>query len=48
MIITKEQQQAILEKYINDKHTTDECMGFIDGINATIELIIKIENILED
>jgi len=45
MIITKEQQEEILQKYINEKHNTDECSGFIDGINATIELINKlIEN----
>ena len=42
MIITKEQQERILQKYINDRHNTDECSGFIDGINATIELINKL------
>ena len=43
MIITKEQQERIVEKYVKDKHNTDECIGFIDGINATIELINKIK-----
>ena len=42
MIITKEQQERILQKYINEKHNTDECIGFIDGINSTIELINKL------
>jgi len=42
MIITKEQQEAIVDKYIKEKHSTDEVLGFIDGINATIELINKL------
>ena len=42
MIVTKEQQEAMLEKYIKMEHNTDECSGFIDGINATIELIDKL------
>lgn len=42
MLITKEQQEALLNKYIKEKHNQDECIGFIDGINATIELITKI------
>lgn len=42
MILTKEQQEAILEKYAKDNHNTDECIGFVDGINATIELINKL------
>lgn len=39
MLITKEQQEALLEKYVKEKHTQDECIGFIDGINKTLELI---------
>jgi hypothetical protein len=42
MLVTKEQQEALVEKYIKDKHSTDECIGFIDGINATLELVDKI------
>ncbi len=42
MIITKEQQEKIVQKYIDEKHNTDECIGFIDGINATIDLINKL------
>jgi len=43
MIVTKEQQERIVEKYVKEKHNTDECIGFIDGINATIELINRIK-----
>jgi len=39
MIVTKEQQEKIVDEYVREKHNTDECIGFIDGINATIELI---------
>ena len=42
MIVTKEQQEAILNKYIKEKHNTDECSGFVDGINATLELVNKL------
>ncbi len=42
MIITKEQQERIVDKYVKEKHNTDECIGFIDGINATIKLINKL------
>lgn len=42
MIVTKEHQAAIVEKYVKEKHSTDECVGFIDGINATIALINKL------
>ena len=45
MIITKEQQESLVEKYIREKHNQDECIGFIDGINAALELIKKIESI---
>ena len=39
MIITKEHQESWVNAYIKDKHTTDECIGFIDGINKTLESI---------
>jgi len=42
MIVTKEQQEKILQKYMKENHTTDECSGFIDGMNAAIELIDKL------
>jgi hypothetical protein len=43
MLITKEQQEALLEDYIKRKHSQDECIGFIDGMNAVIELILRLE-----
>jgi hypothetical protein len=43
MLITKEQQEALIRKYIKEKHNQDECIGFIDGIEAILELLIKIE-----
>jgi len=42
MLVTKEQQEALVEKYLK-AHTPDECIGFIDGINATLELLGRIE-----
>lgn len=42
MLVTQEQQQEMLTAYIKERHTTDECIGFIDGINATLELIDKL------
>ena len=44
MLITREQQEALLTKYVNEKHSTDECIGFTDGMKAMLELISKIEN----
>lgn len=43
MLITKEQQEALVYMYVRDKHTTDECIGFIDGVNSIMELIGKID-----
>ena len=43
MLITKEQQEALVNMYVKDKHTTDECIGFIDGVNSIMELIGKID-----
>lgn len=43
MLITKEQQDALVDKYIKEKHNQDECIGFIDGLNAMLELIYRIE-----
>ncbi len=42
MIVTKEQQEAILNKYIKENHNTDECIGFVDGINAALDLVNKL------
>lgn len=42
MILTKRQQEKILDKYVKEKNNTDKCIGFIDGIIATIDLINKL------
>lgn len=39
MLITKEHQESLLEKYIKEGKSADECIGFIDGMNAMIEYI---------
>ena len=39
MLITKEEQEALLQKYINEKHNDDEANGFIDGMKAMLQLI---------
>ena len=42
MLITKEQQEALVHKYIKSGKSTDECIGFINGIEQTIELIARL------
>ena len=42
MIITKEQQESLIQNYIKEKHSTDECIGFIDGVEKTMNLISKL------
>lgn len=39
MIVTKEHQEALVEKYVKEKHNQDECIGFIDGLNTALELV---------
>jgi len=43
MIVTTEEQERLVDRYIKDKHNTDECIGFIDGINAILTHLIKKE-----
>lgn len=43
MLITKEQQQALIDNYIKGKHNQDECSGFIDGVAAMMKLLSDIE-----
>lgn len=43
MLITKEQQEALLDTYAKEGHTIDQCVGFVDGMVRLIELLIKIE-----
>jgi len=42
MIVTKEHQEALLKKYMREKRNYDECSGFVDGLNATLELVEKL------
>jgi len=41
MILTKEKQLEICDKYVKEGHDDTELSAFIDGINAAIELINK-------
>ena len=43
MLITKEQQEALVDNYIKAKHSQDEVIGFIDGLEALMDLIEKID-----
>lgn len=42
MLITIEQQEALIDNYAKT-HNTREVIGFIDGIEALIDLIEKID-----
>ena len=39
MIITKEHQEALVSNYVKEGHSTDECIGFIDGLNKALEQV---------
>jgi hypothetical protein len=39
MLITKEQQEKLVNKYINENPKGGEWIGFIDGMNAMMEFI---------
>jgi hypothetical protein len=41
MLITKEQQATWVSNYVKQRHTSDECIGFIDGIEHAINVISK-------
>lgn len=41
MIVTKEQQEAWVNAYVKEKHNTDECIGFIDGVNKALDVVSK-------
>lgn len=45
MLITKEQQEAILNNYIKAKHSTDECVGFMDGMVAMLDLVSRLNKL---
>jgi hypothetical protein len=42
MLITKEQQEAMIEVYAKT-HTTSEVVGFIDGLIAMLDLIERLD-----
>ena len=39
MIVTKEHQEALVGNYVKERHNADECIGFIDGLNASLDLV---------
>ena len=39
MILSRKQQEKLLNNYIKKRHTQEECIGYIDGVNATLEAI---------
>ena len=39
MLITKEQQEAWVNNYVKDKHTQEECVGFIDGVEKVVSVL---------
>ena len=41
MLITKEQQEAWVSNYVKEKHTQDECIGFIDGVEKALDVVSK-------
>ena len=41
MILTRERQETMLQNYIDKGHTTEECSGFIDGMDAVIKEMNK-------
>lgn len=43
MLITKEQQEAMVDNYIKSNHSGAEIMGFIDGIEALMDLIERLD-----
>jgi len=42
MLITKEQQEALVHNYIKSGRNLDECVGFIDGVEKAMELITRL------
>lgn len=41
MIVTRKQQEDLVNKYIEEKHSQEKCSGFIDGIEAALKMIDK-------
>jgi len=43
MIVTREQQQALIDNYAKKGHSTEEVLGFIDGVVKTMDLLVSID-----
>lgn len=43
MLITKEQQEALIINYAKNRKSPDEVCGFIDGIIAMMDLIGRLD-----
>ena len=39
MLVTKEQKESWVNAYIKERHTIDECRGFIDGIEKALNYV---------
>lgn len=45
----KKLQEAAMDKYIKEKHTQEECIGFIDGFNVANSLsLTEIEGLKKE
>ena len=44
MIVTKEQQEKLVAAYSTPERTTKEILGFIDGMDSAIQLMIRIDH----
>lgn len=42
MLITKESQEALVQNYVRRGYSLDQNIGFIDGVEKTMELIERI------
>ena len=40
-MITKEQQAAWINNYVKKNHTTEKCIGFIDGVEKAMDVVNK-------
>lgn len=42
MLITEESQKALIQNYLRKGYSTDQNIGFVDGVEKTMELIERI------
>ena len=43
MILSKHEKEKLIRSYIDQRHSQDACIGFIDGIEATLKLLSKLQ-----